>query len=204
MEAWRLWRKGTRHGLGGVLQVGRACWAVGLSGVAAVGGDGRLALVAGESVDAWKDYLKFHLVEHYALVLPKAVAAEHFAFFGGTLWGAADAGHGNHLPSPPLMAPGPGGRPALHAKLFSAGSEGESQRPWPQTCSAPFADAFQISPGCLHRRKRRRWPSLRPSRSSSATPTRGSTTRRSTWCAATPSGICGARKPSIVRATLPG
>ena len=46
------------------------------------------ALVGGESLDAWKDYLKFHLIEHYALVLPKAVAAEHFAFFGKTLSGA--------------------------------------------------------------------------------------------------------------------
>jgi predicted metalloendopeptidase len=46
------------------------------------------ALVAGESIDAWKDYLKFHLIEHYALVLPRAVGAEHFAFFGKALSGA--------------------------------------------------------------------------------------------------------------------
>ncbi|HET9699023.1 MAG TPA: M13 family metallopeptidase, partial [Terriglobales bacterium] len=38
------------------------------------------ALVASESLDAWKDYLRFHLIEHYAAVLPKAIAAEHFAF----------------------------------------------------------------------------------------------------------------------------
>ena len=48
------------------------------------------SLVAHESVDAWKDYLEFHLIEHYALVLPKAVAAEHFAFFGGILSGAQE------------------------------------------------------------------------------------------------------------------
>jgi putative endopeptidase len=40
------------------------------------------ALVRDESIDVWKDYLRFHLLEHYASVLPKAVAAEHFAFYG--------------------------------------------------------------------------------------------------------------------------
>jgi len=43
------------------------------------------ALVNTESIDAWKDYLRFHLIEHYAGVLPKAVAAEHFAFYGTIL-----------------------------------------------------------------------------------------------------------------------
>ncbi len=46
------------------------------------------ALVGSESVDVWKDYLRFHLIEHYADVLPKAVAAEHFAFYGTVLAGA--------------------------------------------------------------------------------------------------------------------
>jgi putative endopeptidase len=45
------------------------------------------ALVASEDVDLWKDYLRFHLIEHYAAVLPKAVAAEDFAFYGATLSG---------------------------------------------------------------------------------------------------------------------
>jgi len=40
------------------------------------------ALVRGESIDVWKDYLRFHLLEHYAGVLPKVVAAEYFAFYG--------------------------------------------------------------------------------------------------------------------------
>lgn len=40
------------------------------------------ALVREENIDAWKDYLRFHLLEHYASVLPKAIAAEHFAFYG--------------------------------------------------------------------------------------------------------------------------
>ena len=34
------------------------------------------ALVASESVELWKDYLRLHLIEHYASVLPKAVASE--------------------------------------------------------------------------------------------------------------------------------
>ena len=48
---------------------------------------GTSALVGSEDIDLWKDYLKFHLVEHYASVLPKAVAAEHFAFYGKILSG---------------------------------------------------------------------------------------------------------------------
>lgn len=46
------------------------------------------ALVRSESIDVWKDYLRFHLVEHYAGALPRAVAAEHFAFYGTILSGA--------------------------------------------------------------------------------------------------------------------
>lgn len=49
------------------------------------------ALVGSESSDVWKDYLRFHLIEHYADVLPKAVAAEHFAFYGTVLSGAQQA-----------------------------------------------------------------------------------------------------------------
>jgi putative endopeptidase len=49
---------------------------------------GTSAMVASEDIDLWKDYLKFHLVDHYASVLPKAVAAEHFAFYGKILSGA--------------------------------------------------------------------------------------------------------------------
>ena len=45
------------------------------------------ALVNGEALDLWKDYLRFHLIEHYASVLPKAVAAEHFAFYDAVLSG---------------------------------------------------------------------------------------------------------------------
>jgi putative endopeptidase len=37
---------------------------------------GTSALVKSAELDAWKDYLRFHLLEHYASVLPKAVAAD--------------------------------------------------------------------------------------------------------------------------------
>ena len=49
---------------------------------------GTAALVGSESLDLWKDYLRFHLIEHYATVLPKAVASEDFAFYGKILAGA--------------------------------------------------------------------------------------------------------------------
>ena len=49
---------------------------------------GASALVDSESIDIWKDYLRFHLIEHYASVLPKAVATEDFAFYGTILSGA--------------------------------------------------------------------------------------------------------------------
>jgi putative endopeptidase len=49
---------------------------------------GASALVGNESIDIWKDYLRFHLIEHYASVLPKAIATEGFAFYGTILSGA--------------------------------------------------------------------------------------------------------------------
>ena len=49
---------------------------------------GTAALVGSEDIEVWKDYLRFHLIEHYATVLPKAAAAEHFAFYGTILAGA--------------------------------------------------------------------------------------------------------------------
>ncbi len=44
-------------------------------------------LVASEDIATWKDYLRFHLVEHYASVLPANVRDEHFAFYGKILSG---------------------------------------------------------------------------------------------------------------------
>ena len=56
---------------------------------------GTSALV-GENIDLWKDYLRFHLVEHYASALPKAVAAEHFAFYGKILSGVQQMSDRSH------------------------------------------------------------------------------------------------------------
>jgi predicted metalloendopeptidase len=43
---------------------------------------GTSALVDSENLDVWKDYLRFHLIEHFASVLPKAVTSKDFAFSG--------------------------------------------------------------------------------------------------------------------------
>ncbi|HEY1462203.1 MAG TPA: M13 family metallopeptidase [Terriglobales bacterium] len=45
------------------------------------------ALVRSESIDTWKAYLRFHLLEHYASVLSASVSTEHFAFYGKILSG---------------------------------------------------------------------------------------------------------------------
>src|SRR6202453_5223171 len=49
---------------------------------------GTSALVASESLDTWRQYLQFHLVEHYSSVLPKTIGAEDFNFYGAILSGA--------------------------------------------------------------------------------------------------------------------
>jgi endothelin-converting enzyme/putative endopeptidase len=51
---------------------------------------GESALVASASLDTWKDWLAYHLIEDYAGVLPKALADERFAFFGKILSGAPE------------------------------------------------------------------------------------------------------------------
>ena len=48
---------------------------------------GESALVASSPLESWKDWLAFHLIEAHAGVLPKAFAAERFAFFGKELSG---------------------------------------------------------------------------------------------------------------------
>jgi putative endopeptidase len=48
---------------------------------------GLSALVASEPLATWQDYLTFHLLEHYASVLPKAFVDESFAFNGTVLAG---------------------------------------------------------------------------------------------------------------------
>jgi putative endopeptidase len=48
---------------------------------------GESALVASVPLDAWKDWMAFHLIEAYGTVLPKALVDERFAFFGKELSG---------------------------------------------------------------------------------------------------------------------
>jgi putative endopeptidase len=48
---------------------------------------GEAALVGSTSLDAWKDWLAYHLIETYADVLPKTIADEHFALVGPVLSG---------------------------------------------------------------------------------------------------------------------
>ena len=48
---------------------------------------GIAALVGSEPLATWKDYLWVHAVEHRAALLPKAIVAEHFAFYGTVLRG---------------------------------------------------------------------------------------------------------------------
>jgi putative endopeptidase len=51
---------------------------------------GESALVASTSLDTWKDWLAFHLIEAYAGMLPKALTDERFAFVGKTLSGTPE------------------------------------------------------------------------------------------------------------------
>ncbi len=51
---------------------------------------GESQLVASESLDTWKDWLVFHLLDSYSGVLPKALNDESFAFFGKTLYGVPE------------------------------------------------------------------------------------------------------------------
>jgi len=51
---------------------------------------GEAALVQSESLDAWKDWRAYHLIESYAGVMPKAFADERFAFFGTALQGTTE------------------------------------------------------------------------------------------------------------------
>jgi endothelin-converting enzyme/putative endopeptidase len=51
---------------------------------------GESALVASTSLQTWKDWLAYHMIEDYALVLPKALADERYAFFGAILQGTPE------------------------------------------------------------------------------------------------------------------
>jgi putative endopeptidase len=47
-------------------------------------------LIATESLDTWKDYLKYHALEDAASYLPKRFVDEHFAFYGRVLQGTPE------------------------------------------------------------------------------------------------------------------
>ncbi|MEP6621558.1 MAG: M13 family metallopeptidase, partial [bacterium] len=51
---------------------------------------GLAALVASQPLDTWKDYLRFHLIDQYADVLPRAFAEEAAAMRGAAMSGAPD------------------------------------------------------------------------------------------------------------------
>jgi endothelin-converting enzyme/putative endopeptidase len=48
------------------------------------------ALVASQPLEAWKDWMAFHLMENYAGVLPKPFGDERFSFTGKTLAGTTE------------------------------------------------------------------------------------------------------------------
>ena len=48
---------------------------------------GEAALVASTALETWKDWLTFHLIEHYAPVLARPIEQENFLFFETTLTG---------------------------------------------------------------------------------------------------------------------
>ena len=48
---------------------------------------GLSALVASEPIEAWKDWLTFHAIDHFGSFLPKAFVDQRFAFYGKALNG---------------------------------------------------------------------------------------------------------------------
>jgi putative endopeptidase len=48
---------------------------------------GLSALVASESIEAWKDWLTFHAIDHFGGFLPKAFVDQRFAFYGKAISG---------------------------------------------------------------------------------------------------------------------
>jgi putative endopeptidase len=92
-----------------------------------VTGLGKVA--ADESLDTWKDYLTFHLLDHYSNLLPKAFVDERFAFYGNGPAGHAAVGG-------PLEArrqfdqrrAGRGRRPGLCRQVFPGPVQGRGLR----------------------------------------------------------------------------
>ena len=100
----------------------RPDWSASIYCLAAPAVTGVSALVDAEGIDQWRDYLRFHLIEHYADVLPRAVAAEH------SLFTARPCGVRKKRRTVPTRRRrykrrlGPSGRPTLCASLLSARS----------------------------------------------------------------------------------
>jgi putative endopeptidase len=111
---------------------------------------GTSALAGSEDIDLWKDYLKFHLIEHYASVLPKAVAAEHFAFYGTILGTILSGSQQTPDRSPDAMA-------ATNAALGQAVGQLYTQRYFPPEAKAKA----QAMVGDLIAAYRARIPNLR-------------------------------------------
>ncbi|HEV7743480.1 MAG TPA: M13 family metallopeptidase N-terminal domain-containing protein [Pyrinomonadaceae bacterium] len=121
---------------------------------------GTSALVDREEIDTWKDYLRFHLIEHYAGVLSRNVRAEDFDFYGKTLAGARET------PDRSTVAIA-----ATNAALGQAVGQIYTQRYFPPQAKAKAlamagdlltayrAPVFPISPGCRYRQSKKRWPS---------------------------------------------
>ena len=145
----------------------------------------------------------FHLVEHYASVLTKAVAAEHFAFYGAVLSGTQQAPDRTKS----AMA-------ATNGALGQAVGQLYTQRYFPAEAKAkaqamaddltlPTASGFQTSRGCRLPLRKRRWRSWQLLRSTSAIPTNGSIIRHLTLCAVTLLATCAEPRVSCGRATSP-
>ena len=100
------------------------------------------ALVASEPLDAWKDYLTFHAIEHVAPCCPTAFGEERFAFHGTVLAGipqrrerwkrAVDATE---------RRPRRGGRPAVRRAVLPARGQGARRGDGRRTSWRPSAGA---------------------------------------------------------------
>ena len=83
------------------------------------------ALVDSESIDLWKDYLRFHLIEHYAARVAEGCGCRTFRLLRHHSVGRTGAAGSRSCHRRHERRLGSGGRPTLHATLFPAGSQGE-------------------------------------------------------------------------------
>ena len=90
------------------------------------------ALVDTEDLDQWRDYLRFHLVEHYASVLPRAAAAETLRLLRQWLGGMHTCEPCRRGSRRYERRPGPSRRPT-HAKSTFPPRPRPMLRPWSAT-----------------------------------------------------------------------